>query len=160
MSNGAPDPAGSTLRPFRLLELPRELLVPIVRSYRYPIAEGDDGVVMYEGEEGEERYRVLRDLCLTHRDILPFAQEELFKRLDIRSEERMDLLNRSIANSELCKEYAGRAESIYLDDDADELMESGAFNPRELYIADTMKFSTLSRSSLTIVRRQHRLRYY
>jgi hypothetical protein len=71
-------------------------------------------VVMYEGEEGEERYIVLRDLCLTHRDILPFAQEELFKRISIRSNERMDMLNRSIASSERCKEYASRTESIYL----------------------------------------------
>ena len=103
---------------------------------------------MYEGEEGEERYIVLRDLCLTHRDILPFAQEELFKRISIRSNERMDMLNRSIASSERCKEYASRTESILLkwDVDADKLMESGAFNPRELCGNATVKVSTLSRS--------------
>jgi hypothetical protein len=105
---------------------------------------------MYEGEEGAERYRVLRDFCLTHRDILPFAQEELFKRLDIQSDERMNLLNSSIASSERCKEYAGRTESIRLEwgvgVDGDKLIESGAFNPRELCIEETMKVSILSRS--------------
>jgi hypothetical protein len=77
------------------------------------------------GEEDEERHEVLRDLCLTHRDILPFAQEELFKRITIRSNERMDLLNRSIASSERCKEYAGRTESIYVEYcvDVDKLIE-------------------------------------
>ena len=141
---------------FRLLDLPRELLVPVVRSYRLPIPGIWDGLVIYGGEEDEERYEVLRYLCLTHRDILPFAQEELFKMLNIRSHERMDMLNRSIASSERCKEYAGRAESIYVGNrvDTDKLMESGAFNPRELYIEGTMKFSALSRSSLTILRQQ------
>ena len=76
--------------------------------------------------------------------------------LNIRSHERMDMLNRSIASSERCKEYAGRTESIFLGDpvDTDKLMESGAFNPRELYIEGTIKFSTLSRSSLTRSRQQ------
>jgi hypothetical protein len=148
MSNRPSRPARSTLQPFRLLDLPRELLVPIIRSLRTPISEYYSGVVIYMGETDRQRYRVLLDLCVTHRDILPFAQEELFKRLDIRSDERMDMLNRSIANSERCKEYAGRAESIYLewDVDADKLMESGAFNPRELYSCRPMMNSSLSRS--------------
>jgi hypothetical protein len=87
------------------------------------------------GETNRERYRVLLDLCVTHRDILPFAQEELFKRLDIGSNEIMDMLNRSIASSERCKEYAGRAESICLGGRVNpaQLMDSGAFNPRELW---------------------------
>jgi hypothetical protein len=103
---------------------------------------------MYEGEQGEERYRVLRDLCLTHQDILPFAQEELFKRLHIESDEGMDMLNRIIASSGRCKEYAGRTENIFVkwDVDADKLMESGAFNPRELYSCSPTMFSTLSGS--------------
>jgi hypothetical protein len=135
---------------FRLLDLPRELLIPIVRSYRSPIEEKPSGLVIYQGEKGSGRYGVLKDLCLTHRDILPFAQEELFKRLDIRSDERMDRLNRSIASSELCKEYAGRTESIYLGSgvNADELMESGAYNPRELWSHTTAKFSDISKSRL------------
>jgi hypothetical protein len=105
---------------------------------------------MYEGEMGKERYRVLRDLCLTHRDILPFAQEELFKRITIRSNERMDRLNRSIASSERCKEYASRAESIFVGNhvDTDKLMDSGAFNPRELFSYSTIKSSPLSKSRL------------
>ena len=76
--------------------------------------------------------------------------------LNIRSHERMDMLNRSIASSERCKEYAGRAQSIYAGDrvDTDKLIWSGAFNPRELSSEGTMKFSTLSRSSLTILRQQ------
>ncbi len=103
---------------------------------------------MYEGEEGAERYRVLRDFCLTHRDILPFAQEELFMRLIIKTDERIDLLNRSIASSERCNGYAGRAESICVgeDVDPDKLMESGVFNPRELCTNLAMKVSLLSRS--------------
>jgi hypothetical protein len=103
---------------------------------------------MYNGEEGEERYSVLRSLCLTHRDILPFAQEELFKRLDIESDECMNLLNSSIASSERCKEYAGRAESICLgyDIDVDTVIESGALNPRELYSCSPIMTSSLSRS--------------
>jgi hypothetical protein len=102
------------------------------------------------GEEDEERYEVLRDLCLTHRDILPFAQEELFKRLDIDSDETMDMLNRSIASSDRCMEYASRTESIRLDwgFNLDNLMESGAFNPRELSSEATIKSSTLSKSCL------------
>lgn len=118
--------------------------------------EEDDWAGMDAGEEDEDeryqgRYEVLRELCLTHRDILPFAQEELFKRLDIQSDERMDMLNSSIAGSERCKEYAGRTESIFLgwDVDADGLMESGAFNPRELYNCSPMLFSSLSRSCPT-----------
>jgi hypothetical protein len=93
------------------------------------------------------------DLCLTHRDILPFAQEELFKRLDIQSDERMDLLNRSIASSGRCKEYAGRAESICSGEDVDRdgLMQSAAFNPRELYSPCDLKFSLLSRYCLNHV---------
>jgi hypothetical protein len=148
MSNRPSRPARSARQPFRLLDLPRELLVPIVRSYRTPIFESVDGVVIYMGEGDRERYRVLLDLCLTHRDILPFAQKELFKRLDIRSDEGMDMLNRSIASSERCKEYAGRTESIFVgwDVNADKLMESGAFNPRELYGCSPMMFFILSRS--------------
>jgi hypothetical protein len=105
---------------------------------------------IYEGEEGRERYQILRDLCLTNRDILPFAQEELFKRLDIRSDEEMDMLNDSVASSERCKEYAGRAESIFLGNrvDTDKLMDSGAFNPPELFISGTIKSSTLSKVML------------
>jgi hypothetical protein len=143
-------PAGSTLQPFRLLDLPRELLVPIVRSYRSPLREYYSGLVIYKGEQDVERYRVLRDLCLAHRDILPFAQEELFNRLDIRSDERMYFLNQSIASSERCMEYAGRAESIFLGEvvDPDGLMQSAAFNPRELCIMSTLKFSLLSGSQL------------
>jgi hypothetical protein len=62
----------------------------------------------------------------------------------------MDRLNRSIASSELCKEYAGRTESIYLGSEvnADELMESGAYNPRELWSHTTAKFSAISKSRL------------
>jgi hypothetical protein len=148
MSNGAADQAGSTRQPFRLLDLPRELLIPIVRSYRSPIVETSDGLVIHRGEADKERYGALRDLCLTHRDILPFAQEELFKRISIRSNERMDMLNRSIASSARCKEYAGRTESILLEwgVDADKLMESGAFNPRELDSRSEVYFSTLSKS--------------
>jgi hypothetical protein len=110
-------------------------------------------MVIYQGEWGEERYRILRDLCLTHRDILPFAQEELYKRLDIRLDKRMNMLNRSIGSSERCKEYAGRTESIYVEYcvDVDKLIESGAFNPRELWGEDTMNFSTLSGSNLNHV---------
>ena len=79
---------------------------------------------------------------------MPFAQEQLFKRLDIRDDETMDLLNRSIASSERCKGYAGRAESICLGEDVDPdgLMESGVFNPRELTSNIAMKVSLLSRS--------------
>jgi hypothetical protein len=147
MSNRPSRPARSARQPFRLLDLPRELFVPIVRSYRSSVPENWAGLVIYEGEEDEERYEVLRDLCLTHRDILPFAQEELYKRLHIGSDEEMDLLNRSIANSGRCKEYAGRAESIYVGYgiDVDKLIESGTFNPRELRCPFTMKFSILSR---------------
>jgi hypothetical protein len=110
-------------------------------------------MVIYEGEINNERYRVLVDLCLAHRDILPFAQEELFKRLDIQSDERMDLLNRSIASSGRCKEYAGRAESIFLreDVDPDGLMQSAAFSPRELYSHCGLKVSLASRSCLNPV---------
>jgi hypothetical protein len=88
------------------------------------------------------------NLCLTHRDILPFAQEELFKILVIESDEEMDMLNRSIASSERCKEHAGRTEIIDLgpDVDPDKLMESGAFNPLELNSAGSINFSLLSRS--------------
>jgi hypothetical protein len=131
---------------FRLLDLPRELLIPIVRSYRLPIKERPDGLVIYGGEQDPERYQILRDLCLTHRDILPFAQEELFKRLDIRSDERMNKSNESFASSERCKEYAGRAESIFVGyyADADDLVDSEAFNPPELFIKGTIKSSTLS----------------
>jgi hypothetical protein len=62
----------------------------------------------------------------------------------------MDQLNRGIASSERCKGYAGRAESISLgrDVDPDGLMQSAAFNPRELYSDGDMKFSLLSRSCL------------
>jgi hypothetical protein len=149
MSNRPPPRAAPTLQPFRLLDLPRELLIPIVRSYRSPIKERPDGLVIYGGETDRGRYRVLRELCLTHRDILPFAQEELFKRPDITSDERMNKLNESVASSERCKEYAGRAESIFVgyNIDADNLAESGAFNPRELFIKGTIKSSTLSKSS-------------
>jgi hypothetical protein len=148
MSDRPSQPADSTRQPFRLLDLPRELLIPIVQSYRSPIEEFSNELVIYEGEDSNERYGLLRDLCLTHRDILPFAQEELFMRITIRSDERMNMLNRSIASSERCKEYASRAESIYLGDrvDTDKLMESGAFNPRELCSEGTIKFSTLSKS--------------
>jgi hypothetical protein len=156
MSNRPSQPAGSTLQPFRLLDLPRELLVPIVQSYRSLLYEVMVAG-MYAGEEDEdeepylERYKVLRELCLTHRDILPFAQEELFKRLDIKSDESMDMLNGSIAGSERCKEYAGRTESIFVgwDVKADKVMESGAFNPRELHSCSPMRFSSLSRSCPT-----------
>jgi hypothetical protein len=88
------------------------------------------------------------DLCSTHRDILAFAQEELFKRLDIQSKERMDMLNASISSSERCKEFAGRADSIFLGMfvNADGLMQSEAFNPRELSTELAMKVSLLSRS--------------
>jgi hypothetical protein len=153
MSDRPSQPAGSTRQPFRLLDLPRELLIPIVRSYRSPIKESDDGMVIYMGEEEEERYEVLRDLCLTHRDILPFAQEELFKRLEILSDERMNLLNRSIASSERCKEYASRTESIYVEWDVntDKLAESGALNPRELDSRREVYFSTLSKSCFNLV---------
>jgi hypothetical protein len=135
---------------FRLLDLPRELLIPVVRSYRSPIPEDCDGTVIYGGEKDGDRYQILRDLCLTHRDILPFAQEELFKRLEIRSNKRMNMLNREIASSERCKAYAGRTESIYLSEyvDTDKLMDSGAFNPRELSSHSAMKFSALSKSCL------------
>jgi hypothetical protein len=154
MSSRSSQPANSTLQPFRLLDLPRELLIAIVRSNRTRRGEMEEGMILYSGEWDGKRYKVLRDLCLTHRDILPFAQEELFKMLDIGlDQKRMDMLNRSIASSELCKEYAGRTESIHVND-ADKLMESGAFNPRELY-TDTMKFSFLSKPSLTILRLQH-----
>jgi hypothetical protein len=147
MSNRPPRPASQTRQPFRLLDLPRELFIPIVRSYRSPIEESDDGMVIYSGEIDRERYRVLLALCVTHRDILPFAQKELFKRITIGSNERMDMLNRSIASSERCREYASRTESILLGLlDADKLTESGAFNPRELFIGATMKFSILSGS--------------
>jgi hypothetical protein len=147
MSNDLSNQAESTGQPFRLLDLPRELLVPIVRSYRSPIHEYYSGLVIYRGED-PERYRVLGDLCLTHRDILPFAQEELFQRLDIWDDERMDLLNRSIASSERCKGYAGRADRIHLGEDVDPdgLMESGVFNPRELSSDIALKLSLLSRS--------------
>jgi hypothetical protein len=157
MSNILSNQLKSTGQPFRLLDLPRELLVPVIQSYRPPIPRDHTGLIIYQGEVDEERYEVLRYLCLTHRDILPFAQEEVFKRLDIGSDERMDMLNRSIANSERCKEYAGRAESIYLewDVDADTLMESGAFNPRELYSCSPMMFSSLSRSCPPIFLHQH-----
>jgi hypothetical protein len=69
-------------------------------------------------------------------------------RLHIRSNKRMNMLNRSIASSERCKEYAGRAESIYLgyDVDTDKLMDSGAFNPREISGITLVKFSTLSKT--------------
>jgi hypothetical protein len=148
MSNGTAEQAGSTRQSFRLLDLPRELLIPILQSYRLPIPENWTGLVIYRGEKGTERYRVLLDLCLTHRDILPFAQEELFKRITIGSNWRMDMLNRSIASSERCKAYAGRTESIYLSEwvDTDKLMDSGVFNPRDLCSEATMKFSTLSQS--------------
>jgi hypothetical protein len=146
MSNAAPDSTGSILQPFRLLDLPRELLVPIIRSYRSPIIGLIHGVFIYKGEIDQERYDTLGRLSLTHRDILPFAREELFKWLDIRSDKTMDLLNRSIASSERCKGYAGRAESIFLgeDVDSDKFTESGAFNPRELYSRCSLKFSLLS----------------
>jgi hypothetical protein len=74
-------------------------------------------------------------------------------RLDIGSEERMDLLNRSIESSERCKEYAGRGESISLgpDVDSDKFMQSGAFNPCELKSTRTLNFSLLSRSCLNHV---------
>jgi hypothetical protein len=71
------------------------------------------GIFMYYGERYIERYDILRTLCLTHQEILPFAQEELFKRLDISSDRRKTLLNASIASSDRCREYAGRAESIF-----------------------------------------------
>jgi hypothetical protein len=127
-------PAGPTLQPFRLLDLPRELLVPIVRSYRSPIPEHYSRMVIYQGEINQERYDTLARLCLTHRDILPLAQEELFKRVHIHSHVTMYMLNRSMKSSERCREYAGRAESIYLgwDVESHKLMQSGAFNPREL----------------------------
>jgi hypothetical protein len=151
MSNMPSQSTESTLQPFRLLDLPRELLVPIVRSYRSPIPENYHGMIIYRGEINKERYRVLMDLCLTHRDILPFAQEELFKRLHIRSDKTMDLLNRSIASSEPCREYAIRVESISLRlrVDADELMKSGALDPRELFFHGSMKLSNLSQSALS-----------
>jgi hypothetical protein len=151
MSNDLSNQDGTTGQPFRLLDLPRELLVSIVRSYRTPIKGSSIGLVIYQGEHvDKQRYRFLRRLCLTHRDILPFAQEELFKRLDIQSNETKDMLNRSMESSERCKGYAGRAESIFLGEyvDSDKLMESGAFNPRELYSMSTLKFSLLSRSCL------------
>jgi hypothetical protein len=100
----------STLQPFRLLDLPPELLVPIFQSYRPPVPEYVR-IAVYRGERDESRYRVLMDLCLAHREILPFAQEELFQRLDIRSNKAMDRLNRSIASSERCQDYARRTES-------------------------------------------------
>jgi hypothetical protein len=148
MSDRPSQPAGPTRQPFRLLDLPRELLVVIVRSYRSPIEGRSDGLVIYEGEMGKERYRVLRDLCLTHRDILPFAQEELFKRITLRSNERMDRLNRSIASSERCKEYASRAESIVLGGsvNVDKLMKSGALDARELLSYVPLRISALSNS--------------
>ncbi len=105
---------------------------------------------MYYGERYIERYDILRTLCLTHQEILPFAQEELFKRLDISSDRRKTLLNASIASSDRCREYAGRAESILLgeDVDPDKLSESGVFNPRELCSVPTLKVSFLSRSCI------------
>ena len=149
MLNDASQPTALTLQPFRLLDLPRELLVTVFRSYRSPIInDPGDGIFIYAGEQHVGRYDILRRLCLTHRDILPFAQEELSKRLDIESDERRDLLNRSIESSERCKGYAGRAESIFLGEDVDPdgLMESGVFNPRELTSNIAMKVSLLSRS--------------
>ncbi len=86
---------------------------------------------------------------MTHRDILPIAQEELFKRLDIKSNEQMDLLNRSIIESQRWNEYAVRTESIEFGFGVDmaKLMASGAFNPRELSSSsEGVKFSDLSRS--------------
>jgi hypothetical protein len=105
-------------------------------------------MVIYEGEEDEERYRVLLDLCLTHRDILPFAQEELFMRITIALNGTLDMLNRSIASSARCKEYASRTEIIYFGGrvNTDKLMDSGAFNPRELCSEEIMNSSTLSKS--------------
>jgi hypothetical protein len=152
MLNAASQPTASTLQPFRLLDLPRELLIPVVRSYRSPITDygRGDGLFIYAGEQDVERYDILRRLCLTHRDILPFAQEELSKRLDIESDERRDLLNRSIESSERCKGYAGRAESIFLGEDVDPdgLTQIPAFNPREVCIMSTLNISLLSRSYL------------
>jgi hypothetical protein len=148
MSNRPSQPARSARQPFRLLDLPRELFVPIVRSHRSSIPENWAGLAIYEGEEDEERNEVLRDLCLTHRDILPFAQEELYKRLHIGSDEEMDLLNRSIANSERCKKYAGRAESIFVGYHVgtDKLMEGVAYNPRELCSRSSMRSFVISTS--------------
>ncbi len=157
MSNRPSQSAELTLQPFRLFDLPRELLVPIVRSYRSRIgALNDGGIIIYHGEGwGNERYKVLRELCLAHRDILPFAQEELFKRLDIKSEETMDKLNRSIASSERCKEYASRTESIYWGGRVTgKLIESGAFNPREFNTSNGMMSSILSGSPSTTLSRQ------
>jgi hypothetical protein len=140
----------TAIKPFRLLDLPRELLVPIVRSYRQRITATVLGLPIYDGEEyGNARYSILLALCLTHRDILPIAQEELFKRLDIKSNGQMDLLNRSIIESQRCKEYAGRTESIEFDYlvHMDKFMASGVFNPRELSSSSKgVKFSDLSRS--------------
>ncbi len=76
---------------------------------------------------------MLRDLCLAHRAILPFAQEELFKRLDIRTSERMELLRRSTKESLRCEEYARRAESIFINGRLNlDCLFNGMFNPREL----------------------------
>jgi hypothetical protein len=151
MLNAASQPTASTLQPFRLLDLPRELLIPVFRSYRSPLVDDHgDGIFIYAGEQDVKRYDILTRLCLTHRDILPFAQEELFKRLDIGSDRRTTLLNASIASSDRCREYAGRAESILLgeDVDPDKLSESGVFNPRELCSVPTLKVSFLSRSCI------------
>lgn len=158
MSNRSSQPAEPTLQPFRLFDLPQELLVPIVRSYRTQIRveiTESDGLVIHRGEISNVRYRTLMDLCLTHRDILPFAQEELFKRLDIVSADRLDKLNMSIASSERCRGYAGRAESIRFVGRADKLMESGAFNAHELFCAPSIKVSILSTSYLFMSPHQH-----
>jgi hypothetical protein len=73
--------------------------------------------------------------------------------LDIRLDEQMDMLNRSILSSERCKEYAGRVESIYLGPyvDEDKVMETGALNPRELHTHGSVKFSLISRSWLNYI---------
>ena len=73
------------------------------------------------------------------------------KRLDVGSNETMWLLNRSIASSQPCREYASRVESIFLRYrvDADELMKSEALDPRELCFHGSMKLSNLSKSAFS-----------
>jgi hypothetical protein len=114
-----------------LLKFPTELLRHVVQAYRPPVIV--NGKYIYADERNTTRYESLRQICLTSKDLLPIAQEELFNRICIESDERAKLLTRSIDQSNRCREYAGKTRWMSSFPDLGRaLLGGGAFNPRGL----------------------------
>lgn len=103
-------------QPFRLLDLPPELVAQILRSLRYADDICDEiNDFSYDGEYDDSRYEMLRLACLTGRSIFPFAQDELYSRLDFRSEASLIMFLEAVDASDGVKRAAERkGQAIFL----------------------------------------------